>query len=100
MAGERGRSSLNFCRSPYWINSKGLIRIANIQEYDGGYIFSGIQLTSKGVANIQAKATDSKLGDSIEKKVSGNRDFDTSVYTIIGSFVGGRLDRATQTMPE
>lgn len=82
----------------HWMDSEGLIRVANIQEYDGGYAFSGVQLTSKGIAAIQAKPADPELGDSIEKKVSEGGDLDASVYTKIGSFVGGLLGGAVQTM--
>lgn len=56
----------------YWMRDQGFIRVASIQEFEGGFAFSGVQLTSKGVAAIQAKPNDPELGESIEKKVNDN----------------------------
>lgn len=82
----------------HWMKNEGLIRVGTIQEFDGGYAFSGVQLTSKGVAAIQAKPNDADLGESIEKKVSEKGDLDASTYTKIGSFVGGLIGGATQAL--
>lgn len=82
----------------HWMNDESLIRVGKIQEYEGGYAFSGVQLTSKGVAAIQAKPNDPELGESIEKKISQSGSLDASVYTKIGSFVGGLIGGATQAL--
>ncbi|GCA52815.1 hypothetical protein GOA99_22855 [Sinorhizobium meliloti] len=81
-----------------WMNNEGLIRVSNIQEYEGGYAFSGVQLTSKGVAIIQVKPNDPELGESIEKKISESGSLEASVYTKIGSFVGGVIGGVTQAL--
>lgn len=80
------------------MNDEGLIRIRSIQEFEGAYSFNGVQLTAKGLAVVQAKPDDPDLGESIEKKVSDKADLDASVYTKIGSFVGGLLGGAAQAM--
>ncbi|WP_210214309.1 hypothetical protein, partial [Sinorhizobium meliloti] len=82
----------------HWMKDEGLIRVASVQEFDGGYAFNGVQLTSKGIAAIQAKPTDPELGESIEKKVGEKGELDISVYTKIGSFVGGLIGGATQAL--
>ncbi|UIK04818.1 hypothetical protein [Neorhizobium galegae] len=82
----------------HWMNDEGLIRVRSIQEFDGGYAFNGVQLTSKGVSIVQAKPGDPDLGESIEKKVSEKGELEASVYTKIGSFVGGLIGGATQAM--
>ena len=75
----------------HWMHDEGLIRATKIQEYDGGYAFMGVQLTSKGIAVLKAKPDDAELGESVEKTVSeaGAGELDTSLFTKIGSFVGG-----------
>lgn len=82
----------------HWMNDEGLIRVGQVQEYDGGFAFSGVQLTSRGIAVIQAKPNDPELGESIEKKVSETKSLDASAYTKIGSFVGGLIGGATQAL--
>lgn len=82
----------------HWMNDEGLIRIGAIQEYDEGFAYSGVQLTSRGIAVVQAKPNDPELGDSIEKKVSEKGDLDATAYTKIGSFVGGLIGGATQVL--
>ncbi|MBD9638474.1 hypothetical protein IB277_19410 [Ensifer sp. ENS07] len=82
----------------HWMLSEGLIRAHSVQEFEGGYAFSGVQLTSKGIAVIQAKPNDPELGESIEKKVDEKGDLDASAYTKIGSFVGGLIGGATQAL--
>ncbi|MES4992416.1 hypothetical protein ACTJJ7_11310 [Phyllobacterium sp. 22229] len=82
----------------HWMRDEGLIRVGTIQEFDGGFAFSGVQLTSKGIAVIQAKPNDPELGESIEKKVSDNGSLDASAYTKIGSFVGGLIGGAAQAL--
>lgn len=82
----------------HWMLREGLIRAHSVQEFEGGYTFSGVQLTSKGIAVIQAKPNDPDLGESIEKKVAEKGDLDASTYTKIGSFVGGLIGGATQAL--
>ncbi|MBB2707759.1 MULTISPECIES: hypothetical protein [Rhizobium] len=82
----------------HWMNDEGLIRVRSIQEYEGGYAFNGVQLTAKGVSVVQTKPNDPDLGESIEKKVSDKGELDASVYTKIGSFVGGLIGGAAQAM--
>ncbi|GEM_PF-1358531 len=82
----------------YWLNDEGLIRVKSIQEFDGGYAFNGVQLTSKGIAIIQAKPTDPGLGESIEKKLAEPGNTDATTYTKIGAFVGGVIAGGIQTL--
>lgn len=89
------------CRRPKGeqrLNDEGLIRVKSIQEFDGGYAFNGVQLTSRGIAIIQAKPKDPDLGESIEKKLSEPGDTDAATYTKIGAFVGGVIAAGIQTL--
>lgn len=52
----------------------------------------------RGVTVVQAKPDDPDLGESIEKKVSDKVELDASVYTKVGSFVGGLIGGATQAV--
>ncbi len=77
----------------HWMLSEGLIRAKNVEEFDGGYFFSGVQLTSLGIHIIQQETGDPEIGPTIEesaKKKSG-ADLDASKFTKIGAFVGGAL---------
>jgi hypothetical protein len=82
----------------HWLNDERLIRVKSIQEFDGGYAFNGVQLTSKGIAIIQAKPKDAELGESIEKTLAKPGTLDASVYTKIGSFVGGLIGGGIQAL--
>lgn len=84
----------------HWMHSEGLIRVSGIQEYDGGYAFSGVQLTSKGIMAIQAKPDNEEIGETIEKKVleSAEGELDASIYTKIGAFVGGFTGGLTKSI--
>ena len=82
-----------------WMHDEGLIRIHAIQEFDGGFAFSGVQLSAKGIAVVQAKPNDAALGESIEKRVSAEGGgLDASVYTKIGAFVGGLIGGVSQSL--
>lgn len=83
-----------------WMHEEGLIRAANISEtMDGVAFFIGVQLTAKGIAVIQADPGDPELGTSIEKRVTETRgSLDASVFTKIGSFVGGMLGGFTKAV--
>lgn len=83
-----------------WMIAEGLVRAHDVQEYDGGYIFSGVQLTSAGIAMIKAKPQDSEIGASIEERVAEQADnpMDASVYTKIGEFVGSALGGLTKSL--
>lgn len=76
-----------------WMLAEGLIRAENVTEYEGGYLFSGVQLTSAGIAVIRRNPQDPDIGPSIEDRVSRNADspMEASVYTKIGEFVGSAL---------
>lgn len=82
----------------HWLNDEGLIRVKSIQEFDGGYAFNAVQLTSKGIAIIQAKPEDPELGESIEKKLAEPGATDAATYTKIGAFVGGVIAAGIQTL--
>jgi hypothetical protein len=84
----------------HWMNDEGLIRVANISEYDGGYNFIGVQLTSRGIALIKSDPNDKEIGSSIEKRVtdSGGSDLGSSVYTRIGEFIGSALGGFTKSL--
>lgn len=82
----------------HWMLSEGLIRAHSVQEYDGGFAFSGVQLTSRGVAAIQATPNDPALGESIEKTVNDKGSLDSNTYSKIGSFIGGFVGGVTQAL--
>jgi hypothetical protein len=82
----------------HWMKDEGLIRVGSVQEFDGGYAFNSVQLSSKGIVVVQTKPTDPELGDSIETRVGDKGELDISVYTKIGSFVGGLIGGATQAL--
>lgn len=56
-----------------WMLAEGLIRVGNVQEYEGGYHLSGVQLTSAGIAVIKLDPEDPDIGSSIEERVK-NRE--------------------------
>lgn len=84
----------------HWMKDEGLIRVRRIEEYDGGYDFMDIQLTSAGIALIKQDPNDPEIGDSIEKRVTENegKDLNSSVYTKIGEFVGSALGGFTKSI--
>lgn len=82
----------------HWMLNEGLVRVYSVQEFDGGFAFSGVQLTSRGVAAIQAKPNDPALGESIEKTVNDKGALDANAYTKMGSFIGGLIGGATQAL--
>ena len=84
-----------------WMRDEGLIRVARHTPFlNGDYHFSGIQLTSAGIALIKADTKDEQIGGSIEKRVtdSSGGDLGTSVYTKIGEFVGSALGGLTKSL--
>jgi hypothetical protein len=84
----------------HWMHDEGLIRAASIQEYQGGYSFMGVQLTSSGIAMIKRDPKDAEIGSSIEDRVTKaeGRELDTSIYTRIGEFVGSALGGFTKSI--
>ncbi|TAV18922.1 hypothetical protein [Rhizobium ruizarguesonis] len=82
-----------------WMLEENLIRSGRIHlMMDSSYIFQDVQLTSRGIAAVQAKPTDPSLGESVEETVAGNDELDASTYTKIGSFVGGLMGGFTQAL--
>ena len=83
-----------------WMLDEGLIRASEVAEFDGGYAFSGIQLTSKGLAAIRANPNDKDIGESIQERVrrADQQPLDTSMYTKIGEFVGSLLGGLTKSI--
>jgi hypothetical protein len=84
----------------HWMHDENLIRVAKISEYDGGYDFMGVQLTSQGIALIKQNPNDAEIGASVEKRVTegGGADLGSTVYTKIGEFVGSALGGFTKSM--
>lgn len=84
----------------HWMKDEGLVRVATIHEYDGGYDFIGIQLTSAGIALIRSDPEDAEIGVSIERRVTESRgaDLGSPVYTRIGEFVGGAIGGFTKSI--
>jgi hypothetical protein len=84
----------------HWMKDEGLIRVSQFQEYDGGYYFNGVQLTSTGIALIRTDPHDDELGGSIEKRVTESKggDLGSSIYTKIGEFVGSALGGLTKSL--
>lgn len=85
----------------HWMLDEGMIRADAIQDGDPCDYFSGVQLTSKGIAIIQAKPpVESDLKQSIVKTIQeppmGGLGAD--VYGKIGSAVGGLLGGFTQAI--
>lgn len=89
-----------FCDCLHWMANEGLIHVRKIEEYDSGYDFYGVQLSSIGIDMIRRNPNDVEIGPSIQKKVeeSGGKDLGASTYTKIGSFVGGALGGFTKTI--
>lgn len=84
----------------HWMVSEGLIRVSNIHEYEGGYDFMGIQLTSAGIALIRSDPKDAEIGPNIEKRVTESKgaDLGSPIYTRIGEFVGGAFGGFTKSI--
>ena len=84
----------------HWMIDEGIVRVASCEEYEGGFFFGGVQLTSKGIHILRAQTDDPELGNSIEELVSRNRpsDIDTGIYAKIGDFVGGALGGFTKSL--
>jgi hypothetical protein len=83
-----------------WMIAERLIRASSVAEYDGGYDFIGVQLTSRGISVIQADLDDAKPGETIERTIAkrGAAGLDAPTYTKIGSFVGGFMGGFTKSM--
>jgi hypothetical protein len=77
-----------------FIVSEGIIRVDSVQEYDDGYSYNGVQLTSKGLALIQTKPQLATLSGSIvenaaeEKQKGADQSFFSKWGEFAGSFVG------------
>jgi hypothetical protein len=98
--GDEEQVLATFADCLHWMNDEGLIRVQNISEYDGGYDFIGIQLTSKGVAVIKSETNDAEIGGNIEKRVTESKgaDLGASIYTKIGEFVGSAIGGFTKSI--
>jgi hypothetical protein len=84
----------------HWMKDEGLIRVAKAQEFEGGYYFNSVQLTSAGIALIKSDPNDSDIGASIEKRVTDSKgtDLGSPIYTKIGEFVGSALGGFTKSI--
>jgi len=84
-----------------WMTDEGLVRVRAVSfDMSGAASFMGVQLTSRGIAVIQAKPDDPDLGESIEQKVTEKREggLDAHTFTKIGSMVGGILGGFTKSI--
>lgn len=84
----------------HWMRDEGLIRVASIDEYGGGYSVLGMQLTAAGLALIRQGTDDPDIGPSIEERVTRAKDgeLDARDYSKIGDFVGGVLGGITKAL--
>jgi hypothetical protein len=73
------------------MNNEDLIHVSSIQEYEGGYSFHGVQLSSKGINVIRSKPTNDQTAETVQETLTkgAGQNLDDSVYTKIGEFVGG-----------
>lgn len=77
-----------------WMDAEGIVRTANIQEFDNGFYASGVQLTSTGLAMLSEQPpTDTGLAQTVDEIVEDAKgaDLGAATYTKIGAFVGGVL---------
>jgi hypothetical protein len=83
-----------------WMEAEGLIRITEALEFlGGGFAFTGVQLTSKGIAVVQSKPEGDETSETIAEKVAGKPgELDPPSYTKIGAFVGGLLGGFTKSI--
>jgi hypothetical protein len=85
-----------------WMRDEGLIRIESLAESLGGsFSADGVQLTSRGIAILQQKTSDSELGKTLETTLSEPEkagELSASIYVKIGSFVGGALGGFTKAI--
>lgn len=83
-----------------WMLAEGLIRSHSAEEYQGGYSFMGVQLTSAGIALIRSDTKDPDIGGTIQERIanSDGRDLGASVYTKIGEFTGSFLGGFTKSI--
>lgn len=91
---------LKVCDVLIFMIKEDVIRAQNVQEYDGGYGFFGVQLTSKGLSLINAKAETSQISGSITETIKENSKAASSdtPYAKWGEFVGGLLGSLTNTL--
>jgi hypothetical protein len=89
--GDESEVIKTFCDVLKWMLSEDIIRVRKLSEnLGGGYMFVGVQLTSKGIALVSAPH-EAELGGSIENQItkSEGKPLDTSIYTKIGELAGG-----------
>lgn len=85
----------------HWMIAEGLIRADKIQDGDPCDYFSGVQLTAKGIAVVEAKPPEqSELKQSIVKTIQNpaKGELGADVYVKIGSAVGGLLGGFVQAI--
>ncbi|MFD2058265.1 hypothetical protein ACFSQT_35835 [Mesorhizobium calcicola] len=100
-AGDEDEVHATFNDVLHWMIDEGLIRTDSIQDGDPCDYFNGVQLTSKGIAIVQAKPPEgSDLEYSIVKTIQEppKGGLGADVYAKIGSAVGGLLGGLAQAM--
>ncbi|MGF1631253.1 MAG: hypothetical protein ACFCUT_17410 [Kiloniellaceae bacterium] len=83
----------------HWMASERLIRFSSYYQATS-FIFSEVQLTSRGISLIQATPDSTPLNASIEKTLTDNAEggLDASTYTKIGALAGGLLGGFTKSI--
>lgn len=79
-----------------WMQSEGLITIANTQGMPVGKMFNGVQLTSKALAII--KQPQAQLGGSIQETVSKKDGLDRDTFSKIADALGSALGGFVKSM--
>lgn len=89
-----------FANVLHWMHAEGLIRVSQVHEHSSGYIFAGVQLTSKGIGVLQANPGNEAIGESIEKRAATNSDGEirSPVFVQMGEFVGSLLGGFTKSI--
>ena len=81
-----------------WMEAEGLVRYDKLHETtDGAFLFTGVQLTSRGLAVAQ-QPHKADLGGSIRDRVKPAEPLDASVYTKIGELVGSAVGGFTKSI--
>lgn len=78
-----------------WMRDEGYIRVEEANRFHNTFYYTGVQLTSKGIAAIHASPAGAGLEGTIRQAIEGSR-LDTAGYTRIGSLFGALNGRAEQ----
>jgi hypothetical protein len=89
----------DFCDVLHFMINEKIISARSIQEFDGGYAFNGVQLTSKGLQLVNEKAGLSEIRGSIVENATATQSNNQSApYAKWGEFIGGLLGSFTNSI--